>query len=245
VALALDGQPLAGSTGCAPVRLDGGGPAARACRSPNSWAGLRAQRRVRPARLGGGRVLGEVGAQERGVQHVDRVGFPDQPLGLVGAVRRLDAPQVDPHPVGLGRLDRGHHVLVARDEHRVGDGPVPGQRLHVRPDLRVHALLLAARVQVAEPQLDPGHLRDDPLVDGRHPVPGRVVPVDPEQLAPDQIVGVLGDQLNQRDRVDPEIAAGARPEEQFARRGINVANIHHDRVAGQDGKRGGEFGHHL
>jgi hypothetical protein len=74
----------------------------------------------------------------------------------------------------------------------------------------VHALLLAAGVQVAEPELDPGHLGDDALVDGRHPVAGRVVPVDPEQLAADELVGVLGDDLDQRDRVDPEIPARAR-----------------------------------
>jgi len=112
---------------------------------------------------------------------------------------------VDPDPEGLGRLDRGDHVLIARDEDGVGDGPVPGQRLHVGPDLGVHALLLAARVQVAEPELDPGHLGDDPLVDGRHPVAGGVVPVDAEQFTADDLVGVLGDHLDQRDRVDPEI----------------------------------------
>ena len=187
----------------------------------------------------------EVGPQERAVEHVDRVRFPDQALGLVGAVRRLDAPQVNPHAERLGRLDRWHHVLVARDEDRVGDRPVPGQGLHVRPDLGVHALLLTARVQVAEPELDPGHLGDDPLVDGRHPVAGGVIPVDAEQFAADQLVGVLGDHLDQRDGVDPEIPARARPEQQFTRRGIDIADVHHDRVAGQDGKRGSEFGHHL
>src|SRR5216110_1855037 len=72
-------------------------------------------------------------------------------------------------------------VLSAGDEHGVGDGAVPGQGLHVRPDLRIHPLLLAARVQVAEPELHPGHLGDHPLVDRGHPVPCGVVPVDPEQ----------------------------------------------------------------
>ena len=151
------------------------------CRSANSWAASAPSARARaPGRTSGPRRsgLGEVGAQERALEHVDRVRLPDQALGLVGAVRRLDAPQVDPHAEGLGRLDRGDHVLVAGDEHGVGDGAVPGQRLQVRPDLGVHALLLAARVQVAEPQLDPGHLGDDPLVDGGHPVAGGVVPVD-------------------------------------------------------------------
>ncbi len=224
----------------------------RLCRSPNSWAGEGTRRRaegregsrVRPG-LVGHRVLGEVGPQERGVQHVDRVRLPYQPLGLVGAVGRLDAPQVHAHPEGLGRLDRGHHVLIAGDQDRVGDRPVPGQRLHVRPDLRVHALLLAAGVQVAEPQLDPGHLGDDPLIDRRHPVARRVVPVDPEQIAADDLIGVLGDHLDQRDRVHPEIPARTGGEQQFARCGIDVADVHHDRVAGQDGERGGEFGHHL
>jgi hypothetical protein len=122
---------------------------------------------------------------------------------------------------------------------------VPGQGLHVGPDLGVHALLLAARVQVAEPELDPGHLGDDPLVDGRHPVAGGVVPVDAEQFAADDLVGVLGDHLDQRDRVDPEIPPRARPEQQLTRRGIDIADVHHDRVAGQDGKRGCEIGHHL
>ena len=238
VSLMAGKLPVSRSAGKPPVRVDG-----RTGRSPNSWAGVGAvgEDPMDPrvgSDLGSGaavRVLGEVGPQERAVEHVNRVRLPDQALGLVGAVRRLDAPQVHPDAERLGRLDRGHHVLVARDQHRVGDGPVPGQRLHVRPDLGVHALLLAARVQVAEPELDPGHLGDDPLVDGRHPVPGGVVPVDPEQLAADDLVGVLGDHLDQRDGVDPEIAPRARTEQQFTRGRVDIADVHHDRVAGQDG----------
>ncbi len=104
----------------------------------------------------------------------------EKELGLVGAVRRLHAPQVHPDAERLGGLDRWDHVLIAGDEDGLGDRAMPGQCLHVRADLGVHSLLLPARVEVAEPELDPRHLGNHPLVDGRHPVPGRVVPVHPE-----------------------------------------------------------------
>jgi hypothetical protein len=119
---------------------------------------------------------------------------------------------VHPDAEGLGGLDGRHHVLVAGDQHRVGDRAVPGERLHVGADVGVHALLLAARVQVAEPQLDPGHLGDDALVDGRHPVPCRVVPVDAEQLAAEQLIGVLGDGLDEAYRVHAVLPPRAGPE---------------------------------
>ena len=124
-----------------------------------------------------------------GVERLHRVRLPHQALGLVGAERWLDAPQVHAHAVGLCALDRGHHVLVAREQHRVGDRAVAGQRLQVGADLGVHALLLAAVVEVAQPQLDPGELGDHPLVDGRHAVARRVEPVDPQQLAPQPLGG--------------------------------------------------------
>jgi hypothetical protein len=70
----------------------------------------------------------------------------------------------------------------------------------------VHALLLAAGVEVAEPQLDPWHLGDDALVDGGHPIPGSVVPVDPEQFAPNVVFCVPGQSLDELVRVYPVLA---------------------------------------
>ncbi len=84
---------------------------------------------------------------------------------------------------------------------------MPGQRLHVRANLRVHALLLAARVEVAEPEFDQWHLGDDTLIDGGHAVAGRIVPVHPQQLTADELVRVLADRLDERHGVDPEVAA--------------------------------------
>jgi len=115
------------------------------------------------------------------------------------------------------------------------------QPLSVPGGRSVAAALLAAGVQVAEPQLDPGHLGDDALVNGGHPVAGRVVPVDPEQLAADDLVGVLGDDLDQRDRVDPEFAARAGSEQQLTCGGVNIPDVNHDRISGEDGHRGGSF----
>src|SRR5579875_2169193 len=149
------------------------------------------------AYLAGGLGPAEVRLDERSFQHLDRVGLPDQPLGLVGAIRRLHAPQVDPHSVGLSRLHRRDHVLVPGDQDRVGDRPVPGECLHVGTDLGVHPLLLATGVQVAKAQLDQRHRGDHPLVDGGHPVPSRVVPVHPEKLASDLVAGVLFERLDQ------------------------------------------------
>ena len=34
-------------------------------------------------------------------------------------------------------------------------------------------------------------------------------------------------------------------EQQFPRGGVEIADVHQDRVAGQDGQRGGDIGHHL
>ena len=216
---------------------------------------LRAGRRDRLAGPGrawlGGRCLTglghelarEVRLDEGPLEYVDGVRFPDQPLGLVGAVWRLDAPQVDPDAEGLGRLDRRDHVLVPGDQDGVGDGPVPGQRLHVGPDLGVYALLLATRVEVAEPQLDPRHLGDDALVDRGHPVPGCVVPVDPQQLAADVVLGVPGQSLDQLVGIDPVFLPGRSAEQQLTGRRIDVPDIDHDRVAGQQGQRRARFGH--
>ena len=106
----------------------------------------------------------------------------------------------------LRRLDGRDHVLVAGHQHRVGDRPVPGQRLHVGPDLGVHPLLLAARVQVAQAQLHQRHLGDDPLVERRHPVAGGVVPVDPQQLASDLLVGMLDQRLDELVGIDSVLA---------------------------------------
>ena len=209
------GDVLAGLLDVPPVRTEPRQPAGRgmggswaSCtggrgrRSPKSWAGEGTVAWTSVRRRLGGRVPGEVGADERGVEHVHRVRLPYQALGLVGAVWRLDAPQMHPGAVGLRGLDGGHHVLVARDQHRVGDGTMPGQGLNVGADVGVHALLLAARVEVAEAELHPCHLGDDALIDGRHRVAGRVVPVDPEQLASEQLVGVFGNRLDEADRVD-------------------------------------------
>ena len=185
-----------------------------------------------------GRRLGrEVRLDERALQHLDGVGLPDQALGLIGAVRWFHAPQVHPDAVGLGRFDGGDHVLVPGHQDRVGDRPVPGQRLHVGTDLGVYAFLLAAGVQVAEPQLDQRHLGDDPLIEGRHPVPGRVVPVDPQQLAPDLIIGLLDQRLDQLVRVDPVLAPGRGTEQQLAGRRVDIPDIHHDGVSGQQRER--------
>jgi hypothetical protein len=194
----------------------------------------------RPGTRGGGlgrKLPAEVGLEERALEHLDRVGLPDQPLGLVRAVRRLDAPEVDPDAERLRGLDRGNHVLVAGHEDRVGDRAVPGQRLHVGADLGVHALLLAARVQVAQAQLHPRHLRDDPLVDGGHPVPRRVVPVDPQQLAAHHVVRVPGERLDQLVRVDLVLPARGRAEQQLAGGGVDVPDIDHDGVAGEQRQR--------
>ena len=148
-------------------------------------------------------------------------------------------------PKACAASTAGHHVLVARDQHRVGDRAVPGEGLHVGADVGVDALLLAACVQVAEAELDPGHLGDDALVDGGHPVAGRVVPVDAEQFAAEQLVGVLGDGLDEADRVDPVVPARAGAEEQLACGRVDIPDINHDRISGEDGHRGGEFAHRL
>src|ERR1035438_4969013 len=114
-----------------------GGPGPR-----GGWGGRRML-------LGGDRLPGEVGLKEGTIQHLHRVRLPDQPLGLVGSERRLDTPQMNAAPDRLGGLHGGSHVLVPGDKHGVVDRAMPGQRLHIRADLRVHALLLAARVEVA------------------------------------------------------------------------------------------------
>src|SRR5215469_4806675 len=133
---------------------------------------------------------GEIRFDERALENVDRVGLPDEAFCLVCAVWRLDAPQVDPDAVCLRCLDGGDHVLVASHEDRVRDGPVPCQRLHIGADLRVHALLLATGIEIAQAKLDPRHLRYDSLVDGGHPVTGGVIPVDPQELSADLIFGL-------------------------------------------------------
>ncbi len=175
---------------------------------------------------------------ERPLEHLDGVRLPDEPLRLVGAVGRLDPPQVNPDPERLSRLDRRDHILIARYEDGVGDRPVPGQRLHVGPDLSVDALLLAAGVQVPEPQLDQRHLGDYPLVEGGHPVPGGVVPVHPEQLTSDMIVGLPDQRRDEPVGVDPVLAPGCSAEEQLASGRVDVPDIDHDRVPGEQWERG-------
>ncbi len=207
------------------------------------WLALPGRRAGRPGRRVGPGRPGEVRLKEGALEHLDRVRLPDQVLGLIGAVRRLDAPQVHPDAERLGGLDRGDHVLIAGDQDGVGDRAVSRQCLHVSADLGVDALLLPARVEVAEAELDPRHLRDDPLVDGRHPVPGRVVPVHPEQLAPDLIVRVPGERLDQLVGVNPVFAPRCGAEEQLARRRVDVADINHDRVAGEQRQWRTGFGH--
>ena len=98
---------------------------------------------------------------------------------------------MDAHPERLGGLDGGDHVLVAGDQDRVAHGVVPGEGLQVAADLGVDALLLPAGVEVAQAHLYPGKLGDHSLVDRGHPVAGRVVPVDPQQLAGDALHRVL------------------------------------------------------
>jgi len=150
---------------------------------------------------------------------------------------------VDPDAERLGGLHGRDHVLIAGHQDRVGDGPVPGQRLHVGADLGVHAFLLAACIEVAQAQLDQRHLGDDPLVDGRHPVPGRVIPVDPEQLAAHQLVGVPGQRLDQLVGVNPVLTPRSRAEQQFARGRVDITDIHHDGVAGKERKWRAVLGH--
>ena len=55
-----------------------------------------------------------------------------------------------------------------------------------------------------------GHLRDHPLVDGGHPVPGRVVPVDPQQLAADLARRRAGSAPGSACRRRPGTRAGRR-----------------------------------
>jgi len=194
----------------------------------------------RPAARGGGlgrKLPDEVGLEERALEYLDRVRLPDQALGLVRPVRGLDAPEVDPDAERLRGFHRGHHVLVAGHEDRVGDRAVPGQRLHVGADLGVHSLLLAARIQVAQAQLHPRHLGDDPLVDGGHPVPRRVVPVDPQQLAAHPVVRVPGERLDQLVRVDLVLAARGRAEQQLAGGRVDVPDVDHDGVAREQRQR--------
>jgi hypothetical protein len=140
---------------------------------------------------------------------------------------------VNAHSERLCGLDSRDHVLVAGHQDRVGDRPMPGKCFHIRTDLGVDALLLTARVQVAQPQLDPRHLSDHALVDGRHPVARGVVPVDPQQLASDLVFRMPGQCLDQLVRVDPVLAAGRGAEEQLACGRVDIADVDHDRVAGE------------
>jgi len=222
-------------------------PGRAVCRLSNSWAGeghgRRGQRARRRRFLGRDRLPGEVGLKEGTVQNLHRVRLPDQPLGLVGSEWRLDAPQVNTDTEGLRGLHRGHHVLVPGDQHGIGNRAVPGQRLHVRADLRVHAFLLAARVQVAQAQLDPRHLCDHALVDGGHTVPGGVIPVHAEQFAPDLVVGVPGEGLDELVRIDPVLAPGGGAEQQLPGGGVDVPDVDHDCVSGKCRERWGSLGH--
>src|ERR1022692_436930 len=84
---------------------------ARGPLADRSWRGL-----VRPDRNGSWQLAAgacvctqlrsEVRLDECPFQHLDRVGFPDQSLGLVCPVWWLDSPQVYPDTAGLGRLHR-------------------------------------------------------------------------------------------------------------------------------------------
>jgi hypothetical protein len=185
-------------------------------------------------RLGRGRrfLLGHAGLElhvrpaELGVELVDGVRLPDQPLGLVHAVRRLDAPDVNAHPVRLRRLDRGHHVLVAGDEHDVAHRAVPGQQLEVLPQLRIDAFLLAGRVEVAEPDLDVRERGDLPLLDRVHPVPGGVVPVHPQQHAGRGAIGPGHQGPDQRLGRDPELPPRRAAEDQLAGGRVEIARVH-------------------
>src|SRR5690606_27871670 len=83
-----------------------------------------------PARRGfegGDGAPGDVGLEEVEVEGALAVDLPEQRLGLVAALGRLDAPEVDPGPVPLGGLDGGHQVLVAAEQGGVADRAVPGQ----------------------------------------------------------------------------------------------------------------------
>ena len=131
-----------------------------------------------------------------------------------------------PHPVRLRRLDRGHHVFVAGDEHDVAHRAVPGQQLEVLPQLRVDALLLAGRVEVAEPDLDVRERGDLPLLDRGHPVPGGVVPVHPQQLAAGGAVGPGQQGTDQRLGRDPELPPRRAAEDQLADRRVEIPRVH-------------------
>ncbi|CAM5665232.1 hypothetical protein SGRIM128S_07356 [Streptomyces griseomycini] len=83
-----------------------------------------------PARhglVGRGRAPGDVGLEEVEAEGALAVDLPEQRLGLVAALGRLDAPEVDPGAVPLRRLDRRDEVLVAAEQGGVADGAVPGQ----------------------------------------------------------------------------------------------------------------------
>ncbi|BFO15085.1 hypothetical protein SHKM778_14730 [Streptomyces sp. KM77-8] len=73
------------------------------------------------------RAPGDVRLEEVQVEGALAVDLPEQRLRLVAALGRLDAPEVDPGTVSLGRLDRRDQVLVAAEQGRVADGAVPGQ----------------------------------------------------------------------------------------------------------------------
>jgi len=94
----------------------------------------------------------------------------------------LDAPQVHPTPNAWAASTRAP-CPVARAQHRVGDGPVPAAAPCPPGSGRPRPFWRPARVSCCRAQLDPGHLGDDPLVDGRHPV-GRRRTVDPEAASP-------------------------------------------------------------
>jgi hypothetical protein len=140
---------------------------------------------------------------------------------------------VDPDAITLGGLHGGQHVLVARQQHRVGDRTMPGQRLQVGAELGVHALLLALGVEVAEPQLHQGQVGDDALVHRGLPARRRVEPVHPQELAAELFVGAVGQRPDELLRGDPVLPAGAGVEQQGARGRVEIARVDEDGIAGR------------
>lgn len=145
---------------------------------------------------------------------------------------------MDPRAVPLRGLDRRDQVLVTADQRRVADRPVSGQRLQIRADERVDALLLIVGVEVAQPDLDVGQLGDGLLLGGVDTAPGAVVPVHPQQTAVrEDRPGLVDEGLDQPLGVEVERPAVLVAGDQQTGGGVHIPGVDEDRV------RGGRLGH--
>jgi hypothetical protein len=109
---------------------------------------------------------------------------------------------------------------------------VPGQRLKVGAQLRVDALLLALRVEVAEPQLHQGQVGDHSLVDGGLPFRSGVEPVDPQELATEPLGRVCRQRADELLGGDAVLAPGTGVQQQRSGGGVQVTRVDENRVAG-------------